>query len=134
MPTPKQSWSTGGWFGAQLGATAWMLAAAVVALIGSAAAAATCLVTFLLANGVGLVLWRLRDTLSMHRATLIFLGWYWVLSMATLLAIDHLGHWANVARVGGGFTALQAGLMVTGVVTALAGLSWLRGRRETSRS
>lgn len=46
-------WNTGGWFGSQLGSTAWMLVGAVVLIPHAAEVAGVWLSCFAVANAIG---------------------------------------------------------------------------------
>ena len=84
-------WNTGGWFGAQLGSTAWMLLAAAWMAPLAPAVAAVGLLCFVLPNALGTWLWRRRDRMAPHPAiqvlTLLISGsgllllltfdWFW---------------------------------------------------------
>src|SRR5262245_26037416 len=54
-------WNRGGWFGDQLGGTAWMLVGAVVLLPSAPEVAGVWLACFAVANAIGSAMWRSRD-------------------------------------------------------------------------
>jgi hypothetical protein len=84
-------WSTGGWFGTQLGGTAWMLLAATWVARASPWLATVWLFCFAVVNAVGIWLWLRRDQiapspafqllgLSVAGGGLLILGsldWFW---------------------------------------------------------
>lgn len=61
-------WSAGGWFGSQVGCTAWMLAGATLASFQSARVALAWLACFSVANAVSTWLWTRRDRIRAVRA------------------------------------------------------------------
>jgi len=70
MQTSRQvspfGWNAGGWFGAQLGATIWLLVLGVSAFPKDLAAGAFALAGFAVANLWGIALWRRRDRLTAY--------------------------------------------------------------------
>ncbi len=69
MPGPGcYQWNMGGWFGGQLGGTAWMLVGAVVNVPHAPEVAGVWLVCFAVANAVGTWLWWRRDRLRPYPA------------------------------------------------------------------
>ena len=61
-------WNPGGWFGAQIGATVWLVGAALVLAPQQIEAAGIALLCFLLANALGLVLYRMRNRIAPYSA------------------------------------------------------------------
>jgi hypothetical protein len=61
-------WHAGGWFGSQLGGTAWLFIGALVVVFESPASAAVLLGCGLASNLVGFVLWSQRTRLNPYRA------------------------------------------------------------------
>jgi hypothetical protein len=61
-------WNTGGWFGGQIGCTAWLLAGAVVTAAQAPWVAALWVLCWALANSVGTVLWLRRDRVAPYPA------------------------------------------------------------------
>ncbi|KAA3628962.1 MAG: hypothetical protein DWQ09_06240 [Proteobacteria bacterium] len=53
-------WNAGGWFGAQIGATVWMLVAAVLTAIRDPSTGVVVLLLFVVPNVIGLMLWLSR--------------------------------------------------------------------------
>ncbi len=67
------AWSPGGWFGAQLGCTLWLLILGLVLLRKDALVAWVCVSSFLVLNALGLYLWRVRQRLSAYAGLQRFL-------------------------------------------------------------
>jgi hypothetical protein len=74
MPGPSSfQWNRGGWFGSQLGGTAWMIVGAVMFARRAPWIAAVWLVCFVLANAIGTGLWRRRGCLRPYPAIQLLL-------------------------------------------------------------
>jgi len=65
-PMSPFGWNAGGWFGAQLGSTLWLLILGIVEIRVDLAAGTVVLLCFALANLWGLALWRRRRRLSAY--------------------------------------------------------------------
>jgi hypothetical protein len=92
MPGPGCSqWNAGGWFGGQIGGTAWLLVGAVVLSSQAPGVAALWLVGFAISNAVGLYLWRGRDRIRPYPALQILLAMLGVTGLLALIALDMLG-------------------------------------------
>jgi hypothetical protein len=61
-------WNPGGWFGAELGSTVWLLGAALVLAPEHIEAGAVALLCFLLPNALGLLLYRRRNRIAPYPA------------------------------------------------------------------
>ena len=61
----RMGWNTGGWLGAQIGGSCWMLVAGLLSIPANQTAAITVLGLFGLANLAGWLIWRCRDSLSL---------------------------------------------------------------------
>ena len=70
-------WNTGGWFGAQLGGTLWILLLAVLLVSKDVWLALTVFAAFLLPNVVGTLLWRARGRIAAYPAIQILLAVCW---------------------------------------------------------
>ena len=88
--TPLAShWQAGGWFGSQLGGTAWLFIAALVVAPESGRSAAVLLGCGLASNVVGCLLWLQRARLDPYRALQ-------VLVVAILLSASVATRWLEV--------------------------------------
>jgi hypothetical protein len=67
-------WNAGGWFGSQVGGTAWLLSGVIQPPAPVPWLRGAWLAAFLLANAVGLALWWRRDRLAPFPATLALLA------------------------------------------------------------
>jgi hypothetical protein len=80
-------WNRGGWFGGQVGSTAWMLVGAAVLARQAPQVAVAWLLFFVVANAIGFWLWGRRDRLRPYpaqQALVLVCGISSVLALATL--------------------------------------------------
>jgi hypothetical protein len=89
--TGRFQWSTGGWFGAQVGSTCWMLACGLWFLGESRLFGALLLGCFAVANLVGTGIWAKRDKVDPYQAIQILLAVVLVFTTAAMVSADRLG-------------------------------------------
>ncbi len=89
-------WSPGGWFGAQLGGTVWMLIAAVVLIPEGAEVAGIALLCFSVPNLVGLLLYRQRHRIAPYPA---LQGLIFVIGIVTAIIVVYLNQSGFVQKV-----------------------------------
>lgn len=125
-------WKAWAWFGPILGSTLWLLLSAIFLWNRSGQLAVLVLVLFLLANLVGLWLWRVRERVSVFAAIQVFLVTFWVCGIGAIYTIDRAGHWATLA-VGGhnNISAWRAYVLLTILVAALVVMFRIRQRRPS---
>ena len=90
--TKTFQWNTGGWFGAQIGSTFWLLLLGLGAVAQSFNMFALLIICFLIPNLIGTGLWMNRARIAPYTAIQILL---FVLCAATSLALlgaDYLGY------------------------------------------
>jgi len=124
-------WNAGGWFGAQLGSTCWMLIAGVVLLWRSPGAAVATLIVFAAGNAAGTALWTQRRRLRPLRA---MQGLVAIAGLASALAtyvIDSAGQFESLGT-GGSTSARSMYLMLAGMVFSLLLLFYLIDREGKS--
>jgi len=78
-------WNVGGWFGAQVGATVWMLLLGGLMMGQGRASGAVVIALFLLVNGFGLYLWRGRHEREPYPAIQLLLGACTVTAVVSVL-------------------------------------------------
>ena len=78
-------WSAGGWFGAQIGATLWLLLLGGLMLGQGRSSGGVVLALGLLMNGLGVYLWSARGTREPYPAIQLFLGACSVVALASVL-------------------------------------------------
>lgn len=126
MPKPhiQTEWNSAGWFGSQLGGTAWILAAAALAAGRDAGIGLQLTAIFTASNLAGYLLWRGKQ-LSFHAAMQIQLP---ISGLSGLLAI-YLLHRANLwleIQHGGAIQAAPAGALLVTIVALLMIVFYLR--------
>ncbi len=84
-------WSTGGWFGAQVGSTCWLLVAAIALLGQTPLLAALLLGCFVLANLVGTIIWMNRGKVDPYRAIQVLLLVIFAFTTIAMVSADWLG-------------------------------------------
>ncbi|MHC5542335.1 hypothetical protein ACYOEI_29275 [Singulisphaera rosea] len=84
-------WNKGGWIGAQVGCTAWMLVGAVLASFQSARVALVWFACFVLANAASIWLWTRRDRLRAVRGVQLQILVCGVCGLLALVAFDVFG-------------------------------------------
>jgi len=126
-------WNAWAWFGPVLGSTLWLLLSAIFLANRDGKLAALILALFLLANLVGVWLWRIRSRLAVFSAIQIFLVTFWMCGIGAIYAIDRAGHWATLA-VGSrnNISASGAYVLLTILVAALVVMFQIRQRRRTT--
>jgi hypothetical protein len=83
-------WNAGGWFGSQLGGTAWMLTGTVWLMLFAPWVGLIWLAGFILCNAVGAALWRRRDRVAPYPALAILLLTILVVGLLEISTIDLL--------------------------------------------
>ena len=86
----------GGWFGGQLGGTAWILVAGVLSAIEDIDTGLIVLATFAIPNVIGLFLWRSRETISCYKATQILIPVTGIFGLAAVYLLDDRNLWHDI--------------------------------------
>lgn len=85
-------WNAGGWFGSVLGGTLWMfLGSGALTAQGSSAAGAVWGACAMVGVGVGVVLWKRRESTAPHRAVQALLWALFALGVVAMASIDLSG-------------------------------------------
>ena len=102
LQTPRKGpgafqWNAGGWFGAQIGSTLWLLILGLV-FIGQTKAEAglSSLLAWAIANAVGLYLWSRRSSLAPFVAIEILLAVMGLSTLGAFLLIEHFNELAGI--------------------------------------
>ncbi len=85
-------WNAGGWWGSQIGGTAWMLAVGIGIAFQDIRPAAVMIAGGIVSNIVGTLLWCRRDRVSPHRAIQTLLGVIGVCALGGIVSLDAFGH------------------------------------------
>jgi hypothetical protein len=91
-------WSTGGWFGGQLGGTSWLLVGAAVLSGPAPEVALVWLVCFTVANVIGYALWARRDRLRPYPAIQSLMAVCGVCGVVAILSLHGLRPGLQVHR------------------------------------
>jgi hypothetical protein len=83
-------WSTGGWFGSQIGSTCWMLVGGVPLLFYAPMIGITFVICFGVANAIGTSLWLRRDRLRPYPALQVLLSVIAISGLVALVTFDVL--------------------------------------------
>src|SRR4051794_27734348 len=99
LPGPGRfQWNMGGWFGPQLGGTAWMLVGAVVLVPHTPEVAGVWLACFAVANAIGSWLWWRRDRLRPYPALQVLLLACGINGLLALVALHLLRPGLRITR------------------------------------
>ena len=132
-------WNRGGWFGSQLGGTAWMLVGAVVLVPHAPEVAGVWLAGVAVANAIGSWMWWRRDRLRPYpalRALLLVCG---VDGLMALVALHVLRPGLRITRPLGIYLADEPRSILWLLVLVVSLMTWFHVRewsaqKERSRS
>lgn len=127
----QMNWNVGGWFGGQIGSTAWILVAAILSLFRDAGSGLVLLAVFAVPNIVGLALWRHRHKLSCYAATQLFLAAAGVCGLLTIYVLERQSLWKSI-QIGSSVSALSAYVMIVLVFVFLMVMFYVRFGRDTN--
>lgn len=99
--TPKQGpgqfqWSTGGWYGTQVGSTLWIFLLAATLFPKSTSAGVWTGICALAPNILGCILWMSRRKLAPYPALQMLIGIIGLFALLAMLAADH---WVGLATI-----------------------------------
>ena len=89
--TGRMQWSTGGWFGSQVGSTCWLFGSAILFLRQFPSLAAWLLGCFVLANLVGTIIWMNRSKVDPYRAIQVLVLVIFASTTMAMVSADCLG-------------------------------------------
>lgn len=97
MKTPKTGsgkfqWNTGGWFGAQIGSTLWLLLLGAMILNTDTTTGSVLLLLFTLPNLAGWITWRERHRIEPYPAIQALLGMIGLSSLFAVVILDISGY------------------------------------------
>lgn len=111
-------WNAGGWFGSQLGVSAWMLVAGALALQQDTSAGLMVLALFLIANTIGAGLWSQRDRISPYTGIQTLLAVLGATGLAAVYVLDRAGIFEAI-QIGAKASARSTYLILILVVAVL---------------
>ncbi|MDJ0656541.1 MAG: hypothetical protein QNJ40_20440 [Xanthomonadales bacterium] len=126
----KLEWNLGGWLGSQIGGTAWIGVAAILAGIQNLTTGLVLFGIFLIPNIIGLVLWRRRDRMPCYPAmqTVIFSAGS--CGLLAVYVLENRGQWESI-QSGGTVSSGSAYWVIVLVVSILMLNFHLRFGRES---
>ena len=114
----QMRWNIGGWLGAQVGGTAWILVAGILSLWIDVNTAMIVIGLFVIANVVGMLIWRRRDKMSAYAGIQILLPIVGAAGLATVYMLERSNIYAAI-QVGGTVSARSTYGIIILVVAAL---------------
>ena len=111
-------WNLGGWPGAQLGGTLWILVAGILSLWVDVTTAVAVIGMFVVANMIGMGIWRRREKLSAYAGIQILLPLIGAVGLAAVYALERSGIYESI-QVGGTVSARSTYGIIILVVPAL---------------
>ncbi len=123
-------WSIGGWLGAQLGGSVWLVVAGLRSLYFDTTAGSKVLVLFVIANLVGLALWDKRNQISFYKAIQYLLPVLGVLSLAAVFVLDKARIYEEI-QLGGRVSATTTYWLIFGTIVALMAMFYFMFGRKS---
>ncbi len=114
----QMRWNIGGWLGAQVGGTVWILVAGILSLWVDVNTAMIVIALFVLANIIGMAIWRRRDKLSAYAGIQILLPIVGAVGLGTVYMLDRSNIYESM-QVGGTVSARSTYGLIILVVAAL---------------
>jgi hypothetical protein len=125
----QMQWNLGGWLGAQLGSTVWILVAGILSFRADASTALTVIALFIAANIIGFAIWRRRGRMSAYTGIQILLPIVGVAGLATVYVLENSGIYESI-QVGGTVSARSTYGLIILVVAVLMLNFWFQFGRE----
>ncbi len=119
MPESNQmQWNLAGWLGAQLGGTVWILVAGILSLWVDVTTALLVIALFILANVIGMAIWRRREKLSAYAGVQILLPIVGVVGLVAVYMLERSSIYESI-QLGGTVSAGSTYGVIILVVAAL---------------
>lgn len=127
----KLDWNMGGWFGSQLGGTAWILVSAAITLTRDIPTGLLLLLIFSLPNIAGLFFWYKR-ILSCYLSMQVLLASMGLSGLLAIYVLERKGLWLEIQK--GGAISAESGYLLLGatVLVVMASLHLKFGRHRNS--
>ncbi len=114
----RMQWNIGGWLGAQVGGTVWILVAGILSLWVDVNTAMVVIGLFVLANVVGMLIWKRRDKMSAYAGIQILLPIVGAAGLATVYMLERSNIYESI-QVGGTVSARSTYGIIILVVAVL---------------
>ncbi len=125
----RPSWNRGGWLGGQVGGSCWMLVAGLLSIPANLNAAIAVLGLFALANFLGWLVWRRRESLSPYKGLQMLIPILGASGIAAVYVLDGAGIYESI-QVGASVTASETVAILIGVVVVLMIMFWWQDRQN----
>ncbi len=125
----RLSWNRGGWLGGQVGGSCWMLVAGLLSIPANLDAAIAVLGLFALANFLGWLVWRRRESLSPYKGLQMLIPILGATGIAAVYVLDSAGIYESI-QVGASVTASETIAVLIGVVVVLMIMFWWQDRQH----
>ena len=125
----RLSWNRGGWLGGQVGGSCWMLVAGLLSIPANLDAAIAVLGLFALANFLGWLVWRRRESLSPYKGLQMLIPILGATGIAAVYVLDSAGIYEST-QVGASVTASETIAVLIGVVVVLMIMFWWQDRQH----
>lgn len=125
----RLSWNRGGWLGGQVGGSCWMLIAGLLSIPANLGAAIAVLGLFALANFLGWLVWRRRESLSPYKGLQMLIPILGATGIAAVYVLDSAGIYESI-QVGASVTASETIAVLIGVVVVLMIMFWWQDRQH----
>lgn len=114
----QMQWNIGGWLGGQLGGTTWILVAGILSLRVDITTALVVISLFVLANVIGMAIWRRKDRLSAYAGVQLLLSITGIVGLAAVYVLVR-AHIYETIQIGGAVSASWTYSVIILVVAAL---------------
>ena len=121
-------WNAGGWFGGQLGGTAWILVAAALTTARDSSTGFILLVIFLVPNIIGYLLWRMRK-ISCYASLQILFTLIGVFGLLAIYVLERRHLWIEI-QMGSPVSAAYTYYMIIFITAILMVVFYFRFGRE----
>ena len=114
----QMRWNIGGWLGAQVGGTVWILVAGILSLWIDVNTAMIVIGLFVIANVVGMLIWRRRDKMSAYAGIQTLIPIVGAAGLATVYMLERSNIYEAI-QVGGTVSARSTYGVIILVVAVL---------------
>jgi cation transporter-like permease len=125
----RMQWNLGGWLGAQLGSTAWILVAGVLSLGADINTSLIVIALFVIGNIAGMLVWRRRERLSAYAGIQILLPIVGIVGLAAVYVLENSGIYESI-QIGSNVSARSTYGIIILVVAALMLMFYFRFGRK----
>ncbi len=126
----QMRWNIGGWLGAQVGGTVWILVAGILSLWIDVNTAMIVIGLFVIANVVGMLIWRRRDKMSAYAGIQILLPIVGAAGLATVYMLERSNIYEAI-QVGGTVSARSTyGIIILVVAVLMLTFYFQFGRKH----